>query len=114
LASGIKSKQVDQYKNLRYQKIALTKSLLMKMMQPIYMLMWLCKINDATYIVDSARTDGYKKGAKPLIAISQLEDFKEASAPVKKTRRTKKLVTLSALKVSTFYIFLPRPEVHCL
>ncbi len=46
------------------------------------------EINDATYIVDSARAEGYKRVAEPRLFLSQLEDIKEASAPVKKTWRT--------------------------
>ncbi len=49
--------------DLRCQKIALIKALVMQMMQNIYILMASCEINDATFIVDSARADGYKRGA---------------------------------------------------
>jgi hypothetical protein len=47
-------------KTLRYQKIALIKALPIQMMYNIYLLMASCGINDATYIVDPARTEGYK------------------------------------------------------
>jgi hypothetical protein len=49
-----------QYEYIRYQKIALIKALLMQTMHNIYLLMASCEINDATYIVDPARTGGYK------------------------------------------------------
>jgi hypothetical protein len=50
------------------------------MMQNIYILMVSWDTNDPTYIVDSARADGYKRGAEPHLAPSQLEDIREASA----------------------------------
>jgi hypothetical protein len=74
---------------LRCLKIAMIQVLPMQMMQNIYILMVSCEINDATYTVDSARADGYKRCAEPRLILSQLEDFKEASAPVKRTRRTR-------------------------
>jgi hypothetical protein len=48
--------RIDQYEKVRYQKIALVKALLIQMMQNIYILMVSYEINDATDIVDSART----------------------------------------------------------
>jgi hypothetical protein len=82
-------KWVDQFKNLGCKKIALIKALPMQMTQNIYIPHSVCEINDVTYIVDLARADGYKKGTEPRLVLSQLEDFKEASAPVKRTRRTR-------------------------
>jgi hypothetical protein len=60
LASWITSKLMVQYENLRYQKLAMIKALPMQFLHNFYLLMASCEINDATYIVDTARTEGYK------------------------------------------------------
>ena len=62
--------------------------------------------------MDSARADGYKRGAKPRLFLSQLEDFKEASAPVKETRRTKKLATLSTVNSKLIPQFLAKDLLY--
>ncbi len=49
----------------------------------------ICEINDATYIMDLARADSYKRVAEPRLFFSQLRDFKEASTPVKGTQGNK-------------------------
>jgi hypothetical protein len=45
---------------------------------------YLCEIYHATYKVDSAKATGYKRGAVPWLCLSQQENIKEATAPVKK------------------------------
>jgi hypothetical protein len=63
----------------------------MQMMKNIYSLMVSCEINDAIYIVDSAKTDDYKKGRKTLVHSQLARRLQEASAPVKRTTGTRRL-----------------------
>ncbi len=95
LPSGVRDyiKRVDWYKNLRYQQIVQIKALLMQMMQNIYSTSSWLHVRSMTplIILDSARTDGHKREWNLVFL------FKEASAPVKRTRRTKKLATLSTV-----------------
>jgi hypothetical protein len=45
---------------------------------------FLREIYHATYKVDSAKATGYKRGSEPWLCLSQQENIKEATAPVKK------------------------------
>jgi hypothetical protein len=66
--------------------------------------------------VDSARAKGYKIGVQPQLFLSQLEDFKEASTPVKETRRTKKLKKLATLSSvnSKLIPHFPAKDLQCI
>jgi hypothetical protein len=74
------SKLVDQYKNLRRQKIALINALLMQMVQNIYILQVSCKINDTIYIKKQMVIKGVRNLG--LLSVSQ-RTVKEASFLVK-------------------------------
>ncbi len=91
---------MDQFKNLRCQKIALIKALPMQMMHNIYILILSCEINDSTYIVDSVRADGYKRGADSpgTSAHSQsARRFQGGECSSEENKKNKKLATLSTV-----------------
>jgi hypothetical protein len=50
--------------------------------------------------VDSAKATGYKRGAEPWLCLSQQENIKEATAPVKKNEEEQEVGHTSKSKIS--------------